>query len=69
MPDYSRILLACRFDLSSRLNDVRYVLRDIGNAYQVITDDVDMRRFRHKEAGSTKNYSELLRNVKSPLSQ
>lgn len=45
MPECSRVLLATRFDLSNRLNDVRYVLRDRGKSYSVATDDFEMLRF------------------------
>jgi len=41
---HSRVLLAARFDLSNRLNDVRYILRDLGNCYDITTDDFGMIR-------------------------
>jgi hypothetical protein len=59
MLDYSRILLAARFDLSSRLNDVRYLLRDRGNSYEVATDDFGMLRLSLKESGSLHAYPAL----------
>jgi hypothetical protein len=40
-PAFSRVILASRFNLSNRSNDVRYILVDTGNAYDVITDDFD----------------------------
>jgi hypothetical protein len=51
--DYSRVLLASRFDLSNKLNDVRYLLRDVGSSYEVATDDFEMLRFALKEGGRT----------------
>jgi hypothetical protein len=59
MPDYSRVLMACRFDLSNKLNDVRYVLCDVGNSYHVATDDYEMLRFTFKESGRTDQYQEI----------
>jgi hypothetical protein len=43
-PDMSRIFLAGRFDLSNRLNDVRYILQDLGSSYRITTDEFGMLR-------------------------
>jgi|GEM_PF-2348119 len=41
---YSRVLLASRFDLSTKRNDVRYVLCDAGPSFHIATDDHEMLR-------------------------
>jgi hypothetical protein len=73
LPNYSRVLLASRFDLSNRLNDVRYVLLDVGNRYDIVTDDQEMLRaslrgrlsptrfhtLLEKQADTLKRYADL----------
>ena len=60
LPNYSRVLLASRFDLSNRLNDVRYVLEDLGNSYLVATDDFEMLKFSLKGSASAAKFRELV---------
>ena len=40
--DFSRVILATRFNLSSRWSDARYVMVDRGSSYQVATDDLEV---------------------------
>jgi hypothetical protein len=59
MPAYSRVLLASRFDLSNRLNDVRYLLRDLGRSYDIATDDFEMLRYSFGATKSDEKFREL----------
>jgi hypothetical protein len=40
LPEYARVVLLTRIYLDSRCYDVRYVLRDLGKSYEVLTDDL-----------------------------
>jgi len=40
--DFWQSLVLTRFDLSDATQDVRYVMRDCGNAYDIITDDINI---------------------------
>lgn len=60
MPEHGRVLLATRFDLSNRLNDVRYVLRDRGDSYDVATDDFEMLKFSLRTSVTRDQYRELI---------
>ena len=52
-PNLWKVLIACRFDLEEETLDVRYVAKDKGNMYDVITDDADCfkvnGKWRHKD--------------------
>ncbi len=72
-PSCSRVLLATRFDLSSSSSDVRYLLVDLGNSYQIATDDYDaitrafrfepfdprLTKLREAQAASLARYADL----------
>jgi hypothetical protein len=40
-PGFSRVILATRFNLANKSNDVRYLYLDQGNSYHVVTDDLN----------------------------
>lgn len=39
-PDLWKILIACRFDLESQTIDARYIAKDEGNSFTILTDDL-----------------------------
>jgi hypothetical protein len=67
MPNYSRVLLASRFDLSNKLNDVRYLLHDVGNAYHISTDDHDMLRASYRAIDSMGRFDKSIRTQAETL--
>ncbi|GAB5419144.1 MAG: hypothetical protein Crog4KO_06520 [Crocinitomicaceae bacterium] len=40
-PNHWKVLISCRFDLDSSTLDARYVAHDMGDSYNVMTDDIE----------------------------
>ena len=39
-PNYWKILIACRFDLENQTIDARYIAKDVGQGFQITTDEI-----------------------------
>jgi hypothetical protein len=64
-PNLWKILIACRFDLDSNTIDARYIAKDEGNSFSVITDDVTgfMKNGMWRENSSEKTYQNLASKI------
>lgn len=62
-----KILIACRFDLDSNTIDARYVAKDEGNSYSILTDDIT--GFVVNGNWRDEKYEELFKNLISKVDE
>jgi hypothetical protein len=59
VPGVSRVLMATRFNLSNKSNDVRYLMLDQGASFHIVTDDFGMLKRGVRPQASDSEYAEL----------
>jgi len=66
-PNLWKILIACRFDLDSQTIDARYIAKDEGNAFTILTDDLTgfMNGDEWKKPDYKETYKQLATQVES----
>ncbi|WP_125721635.1 GIY-YIG nuclease family protein [Flavobacterium ustbae] len=64
-PNLWKALIACRFDLETQKIDARYIAKDEGNSYTIITDDRTgfMRKGKWLTEDHKEIYSKLVRDI------
>ena len=60
-PNLWKILIACRFDLESQTIDTRYIAKDVGDSYTILTDDLT--GFMVDGEWGDPAYSETFKNI------
>jgi hypothetical protein len=64
-PNLWKTLIACRFDLDTETLDARYVAKDEGNSYSIITDDLT--GFMHNGEWRKEEYEDLFKSLADKL--